>query len=467
MRPQPRSGFALVFALTFVPALVLAPESYAQNESPGGPGFTYRLTVEIGGSAGGEWTVTEGADLALARWPTDEGGDVAMVTGPAVGGLPAQPVDEFGGMLRLLFDPSTDFGAGYLKGSQFGSGAALVDSVRLELEEGAGHERIAGHETRHHILTARVSWRHQAEDSTETPVVDTGTADLWFASDLPFSWLPFAAHPNTPGAALPLSFWWPEAAGAAVDRLGPRLERLGLLLRGQVRDETRPEENPASVVQLGGMELTRSVAVAGVDERGGAPDPKPFAGLPRIARSRADALQIAFFVLDPCRSLESSTQGSYRLAVSGPREYGSEGSAALFITPDGIEDAYVVVTGDMREGGGECTLIMMPGGMPSPGTFPVAAPRPGLGEVGVDSAVALHVSMSGQALQRILMLEHGQVEIEEAGVGVISGRLEGEGWGLEPRPDRPPELLEGLGVEATFMAVPARQSPASRDGGSR
>ncbi|HET9581382.1 MAG TPA: hypothetical protein VFP76_01015 [Gemmatimonadota bacterium] len=464
---QPRSGCALVFALTFVPALVLAPKSFAQSEGDSEPGFTYRLTVEIGDSPGGEWTVMEGADIAIARWPAEEGGDVAMVAGPAVGGLPAQPLDEFGGMLSVLLDPPIDFGAGYRKGSQYGSGIALVDSVRLELEEGTAHVRIAGHDTRHHVLSAQVWWRHQAEDGTETPVVDTGAADLWFAPDLPFSWLPFAAHPASPGATLPLSFWWPEAAGAAVDRLGPRLEGLGLLLRGQVKDETRPEANPASAVQLGGIELTRSIRVADVGELGEAPDPEPFAGLPRIARSRADALQIAFFVLDPCRSLESSTQGSYRLAVSGPREYGSEGSAALFLTPDGIEDAYVVVTGDMREGGGECTLIMLPGGMPAPGTFPIVHSGPGLVEAGADSAIALHVSMDGQTLQRILLIERGRVEIDEADAGKVSGRLEGKAWGLEPSPGHPPELAEGLEVDMTFEATSATPSPAGDDGGSR
>lgn len=445
-------------------SLALAPELAAQADRPSA--LSYLLTTEIGGSPGGEWTVTQGPDLAIAHWPGEEG-EVAMVAGPAVGGLPAERVDEFGGFLSVLFDPTTEFGPGDRTESRYGQGIAVVDSVRLDLEEGAADERIAGHEAQHHVLTATVGWRHQAEDGTETVVVDTGTADLWFAPGLPFSWLPFGAHPNTPGSALPLSFWWPEVAGSAVGRLGPRMEGLGLLLRARVRDDARPEENPASAVQLGSVELERSLSVGGLDTAPKAPDPAPWTDLPRIARPRADALQMLFFVLDPCKSLVSSSEGSFRFTVAGPRAYEDEGAAALFVTDDGIDDAYALVAGGPRNGGLDCTLIMLPGETPAPGTFQIAAPEPGPGGLRTGAAVGLHVSAGEEALRRILVLERGQVRIDRAEGGMVSGRLKGEGWSLEPGAGRPPEVLDGLAVEVTFEAAPAAQSAVGGGGGSR
>lgn len=182
--------------------------------------LTYRVTLEEQGSVWGEWLVTQGEDLALARWAGDEGsegpGEVALVAGPAVGGLPAEPKHDHGGLLGTLFDPAAGFGPGFWKSSSYGSGTAVVDSLRIELREGEANEAIAGHDTRHHVLTARLWWRHVAEEGWETAVFETGTADLWLAPDLPFSWLPFAVHPATPGLAFPLARTWPEVAWVAI-----------------------------------------------------------------------------------------------------------------------------------------------------------------------------------------------------------------------------------------------------------
>lgn len=451
--PHGRTGFPLAL----LAILALAPELAAQAELP--PAVSYVLTAETNGSPGGRWTVTQWSDITLARWPEDEGGGIAVVAGPAVGGLPAEPVDEFGGLLSVLFDPAADFGPGYRKESQYGSGNAAVDSLQLELTEGAGDERIAGHDARHHVLTARLWWRHVAEDGTETAVVDSGTADLWFAPDLPFSWLPLGVHPARPGLALPLSFWWPEVAAAAVVRYGPRFEDLGLPLRARTRDESRPDENPASQIQLMGSELQSSVLVSDVREVDEAPDPEreSIVGLPRIARYRAEALKIVLFVLDPCQALASPAGGTFRFVASGPREHGSDGPGALFVTDTGMDDAYAVVTGGMREDDRECTLIMLPGDSPRTGTFPVMDPRPG-GETGSETAVVLHVS-GGQALERILVLDGGEVRIDAAGAAGVSGRVEGRGWALEPHDDRPAELIEGIEVVMEFEAVPSQASP--------
>lgn len=440
--------------------LLWAADVAAQGPVDPSLAISYVLTAEMDGNPGGQWVVHQGPDLAVARWSSDEGpGDVALVAGPAVGGRPAQPVDDFGELLNVLFDPAAEIGPGYRKASRYGSGTAVVDSLHLDLGEGNVHEPIAGHDTRHHVLTARLWWRHRADDGTETRVLDTGVVDLWFAPSLPFSWLPFGVHPAQPGIGLPLSFWWPEVAEAAVGRFGARFEALGLLMRARSRDESRPDENPAAVFQLMGTELTSALSLSDLRPAEDRPDPEPFVGLPRLARSRVLSLKVAPFVLDPCESLESLAGGTFQLVVSGPRGYRGGGPVALLLRHEGVDDAYVLVAGSAGEQGSECTLILLPGDPPRPGTFPVMALRPDFGETGADSAIAMHVLAGAQGLQRILLLDSGHVRIDESGAGGVSGRLEARGWALEPRPGLPPEVIEGLEVDMSFHAVPAPESP--------
>lgn len=432
-------------------ALLLAP-----GVARGQTGLTYVLEAELEGSPGGAWTVEQGPDISVARWsgPEEEGGgEVALVAGPAVGGLPAVPDDDLGGVLGVLFDPGVDLAPGYRKASVYGSGVAVVDSVRLELDEGPGTERIAGHEGRQHVLTARVWWRHHAADGTVTPVADAGRADLWFARDLPFSWIPFGVHPSRPGIALPLSFWWPEVAQAAASRYEGRFRDLGLLLRARVHDETRPAQDAGADVELVGTELRSALEVRDVRETGAAPEPGTYADFPRIPRPRVGTLRVISFVLDPCRSLAFAPGGRFELVVEGAPGYRSEDGEALVVL-DGQDESYAVVAGGVGEGRSECTLVLLPGAVPGVGEFALEPPAVDPGG-DVQGAIALHVSAEGPASRRIVILERGEVRIEKADAGGVSGRLRGTGWGLETRVDGPARVLEGVDLTLTFTAVPA------------
>jgi hypothetical protein len=465
--PRTLHCFAIVACL---PIATTAESARAQDGSASA--LSYGVTVENQGSPWGEWLVTQGAEIAVARG-VDSGesggpggpGDVLLVAGPAVGGLPSEPGEQ--GVLSTLFDPATGLGPGYGKGSIYGSGTAVVDSLRIELRKGGENETINGREARHHVLTARLWWRHLAEDGSETAVFETGTADLWFAPDLPFSWLPFAVHPMAPGLAFPLANSWPEVAWAAIAEYGERLEALGLLLRAQVHDEVRPAENPDATTRLGGGEYERAVRLSEIATAAEAPDAAPFSGLPRVSRARAAVLDMIFFLLEPCASLESVDAGVHQLLASSPEaEYLGGGPGALVLTDAGIEDSHVVVAGVVRDGGGECTVLVLPGADPRPGTFQIDAPNPGFAGPGVaepgsdDSALGLYVQLDAQnqTINRVLVLESGQVRIDEAGPAGVSGRLEGRGWGLELNPNYPRRLHEGFDVVLTFEAVPATQS---------
>jgi len=433
-------------------AVLLPVGSVAAAQVDSSP-ISYVLRAETDGNPGGEWVVDQGPELTVARWSDEAGpGDVALVSGPAVGGAPAEPTDDMGGLLGVLFDPGVEVGPGYRKESSYGSGTAVVDSVRLEFHEGARNEAIAGHEGRHHVLTARVWWRHQANDGSLTEVLDTGTAELWFAPDLPFSWIPIAVHPSRPALALPLSFWWPELAQVAALRFESRFRELGLLLRARTRDESRPGQNPGAGVELVGNELRASVELADVRTIESAPDPGPFRSLPRLPRSRVAALQLVGFLLDPCRSLASGSGGSAELAIGGAWAHRSEGGSARIVTEAPAEESYAVVAGSMGAEGGACTLLLLPGTEPRAGAFPIAAPNPGPGAA--DGAIAIHVSAEGPESRRLVVLERGDVRIEEVGAGGVKGRVEGAGWGLASRPGVPAEVLEDLELTLSFVAAP-------------
>jgi hypothetical protein len=436
--------------ILFAVLLPAGSEAAAQLESPP---ISYVVTAETDGNPGGEWIVDQGPELTVARWSDESGpGEVALVSGSAVGGAPAEPSDDMGGLLGVLFDPGVEVGPGYRKESSYGSGTAVVDSVWLELREGAADETIAGHEGRLHVLTARVWWRHQAEDGSVTPVVDSGIADLWFAPDLPFSWIPLAVHPSRPSLALPLSFWWPELAQVAALRFESRFRELGLLLRARTRDESRPGQNPGAGVELVGNELRASVELEDVRTIEAAPDPGPFRGLPRLPRSRVLALQLVGFLLDPCRSLASGSGGSAELSIDGAWTHRSEGGSARVVTEAPAEESYAVVAGRMGAEGGACTLLLLPGTGPRAGAFPIAAPNPGAGDA--DGAIAIHVSAEGPESRRLVVLERGEVRIEDAGAGGVTGRAEGAGWGLASRLGVPAEVLEDLKLTLSFVAVP-------------
>lgn len=437
------------YSLLVALPLATGSEAAAQAEIPT---LSYRVTAETDGNPGGEWMVVQGPDLTVALWPDESGaGEVALVSGFAVGGAPAEPTDDLGGLLGILFDP-VPVEPGYRKESSYGSGTAVVDSVRLELVRGATDETIAGHQGSHHVLTARVWWRHEADDDSMTPVVDAGTADLWFAADLPFSWIPLAVHPSRPALALPLSFWWPEVAQVAALRFESRFRELGLLLRARTRDESRPGRNPDAGVELVGNELQASVELADVRTIEAAPDPGLFRDLPRLLRSRVIALQLVGFLLQPCRALATGSGGSAELAIQGGWAHRSEGGSARIVTEAPAEESYAVVAGSMGAEGGACTLLLLPGTEPRTGAFPIAAPSAGVGAA--DGAIAIHVSAEGPDSRRLVVLDRGDVRIE-AGAGGVAGRVEGVGWGLASNPGVPAEVLEDLELTLSFLAVPA------------
>lgn len=446
-------------SLLIVAVLSAVPfESARAQEGETALPLSYRLSAEGDGSSWGTWSVTQGRDIALARGVDDgEVGDVALVAGPAVDGLPAalEENQPYGGLLGVLFDPAAELGPGFQKTLPGFDDLAVLDSLRLDLRAGGANDRIAGHDTRHHVLTVRLWWRQITEEGSETAWAETGTADLWFAPELPFSWIPFAVHPANPGLAFPLWNSWPEVAGAVIGEYGSRLEGFGLLLRARTRDEAR--------APLSSFDHERSVSVSELATAPEPPSSESYAELPRLSKTRKAFLDVAFFLLTPCRSLETAEAGSFDLAVSGPRSSSASGPGALFLTDAGHDDAYVVVAGSggMAEGRMACTVLVLPGVEPRTGTFPVVGPEPFRAPTEADPVVGLHVEGEGETLNRLLVLNEGEVRIDQAGPDAVRGELASEGWGLELiHPDRPRRMIEDLEVEMSFRAV--RAAPASK-----
>lgn len=438
------AGCTITFAL-----LAMAADSWPGAALP--DPIAYHLTAEVGGAAWGEWSVEQGGEVAVARRPA--GGDPVLLTGSALeGSVAAEPNEQ--GFLVTLLGTGADVGAGFRRPSPFGSGMAVVDSVRFDLREGETDETLAGHDARHYELTAHLWWRHLPDSGAETAVTESGTADLWFAGELPFSWMPFAVAPGQPGLALPLSQNWPEVAPALIEELGPRLTDLGLLLRARVVDQVRPEDNPDAPAQLVGTDYERSVTAADVQPLAEAPDAAELLALPRISSEQMAALRPAGAMLRDCRALAPEAGGSFDMRTSGAREFMGGGSGALLTgAGDGRPGAFVVM-GRFDGQRLECTAIRLPDDAPVAGAYPLGSfTGQAAGGANTQEAQAVHAIMEGREVHRMIVLEAGEVRLSEVGDGTLTGELEAEGWGLELNPAYPRHLFPELGMVASFEAV--------------
>ena len=420
----------------------------------------YQVSTEVDGGSWGDFTVEQGPELTVARH-ADAGpeGPPVLLAGPAVGGAPATAYDAGVRLLVGVMERQEDFGAGFRKESPYGasSGGAVVDSVRYEWSE-EGRETVGEREATHVAITVHVWWRHIRENGTEIPVTDRGRADLWFADELPFSWLPFGLHPNRPGLAFPLFMNWPEVAGAVMERFGSEMEGLGLLLRAETLNEATPGPSPDPRFSLAASERRTAVGVTGIEPISTGPDASEWTDAPRLTRAQGGAVEAAWFTMMACEPLESAEDGSYDFRVSGPAELTGDGSGALVLTDAGFssgdQPGWAVAAGGMSETGVECMLVILPGESPASGTFPIGSmtsSRPGAEPEG-ETAAVLYLGASAEA-ERALLVERGEVRVDVTESGAVSGEVVGEGLRVDIFSDGRAEVVEGAALEYTFEAV--------------
>jgi len=409
---------------------------------------------------GGDTVSTPAVSGARLGAFLDPAGKPQVLDGPAVGGTPVTPLP-----IGLLEDTWTELPLPMptvLEQSPFGSGddAATLDSLHFGLEDLGAGPKIAGHATRHarlHVVSFSVN---VDPEGRKTPFRGVGTADLWFAPDLPFSWLPVAGRPGPMPQAVPLGFWLPWASTHVARALAPRLAGMGLLVRAEVLDSLVVDEPPGAPGGLGGTPpVVRTIWVDSLAPATDVPSADAYSGMQHISELRLRlAAGVAMIAGPPCRRMTGGDGGSFRLEVSGPSQ-ASESGRAFSLPPDTgatTGPAHLVLEADAAAGkAARCLLIDLPAGAVRTGTFRLS------GSAGPDpsAARALEIVLDPATHQpgRIAVLDDGELVIRTADAGSVAGRLTGTGWSLEVDTKRTPpraQVLDGLSYRLEFDAVP-------------
>ncbi len=441
-----------------VPALLLTVGGAACAQAPpsGQAAVAYQMHLERDGGRETWWGVT-GPELGAMRTAT---GKTQLLDGAAVGGAPATTV-SFAGRPAYLADAwrlAPDSAAGYRTWSPVAdSGQAILDSLRFGLTDAGAGPSIEGHATRHAVVQVKSWWRSEDGTGAAVPFRATGRSDLYFAGDLPFSWLPMAATPRESPEAVPLSEWMPGVASRVALALGPRLEKLGLLLRAEVSDSLVVAGDATAGRPYGGGYLTRTIMVDSIESDGSAPSAKTYERLPRLSKVRSELVQQGLHrAATLCTRGLDGEGGSFKLKTSGPVSITASGSA---FAPAGVgEDGRKqLVMGSIGKTT-ECLVIGLPADGPGRAVTPVAALQPTAppdsADPGAASVLYLVVDPAHGAIHRVAVLKSGTLEVRAAGGGALRGKLTGSGWSLEFVPGNHRRVMEDVRFDVTFEAVP-------------
>jgi hypothetical protein len=401
------------------------------------------------------WEVHQGAELSVVRSsgaPEDGGGEIMMVAGPKVGGPPALMVRNVQVLARALGGLSAP-GPGHVSPSGYGGTAVLV-SFRFALRAGGEPATIAGYRTTHRVLTVESWWVNRAEDGSRTPVRERGHADLWFAADLPFSWVPFAMPPvaGRAGAALPLSQNHGEISAHVLAQVIDELEPLGLLLRATVVDSVVPSTNPDAMIGLVGGVVERRIEVDSIRPLGAEPTAPEWVGLPVLSAAQGLALELGMLAAGgPCS--EAPSAGSYEFSTSGPVSVLAGGNGASRRDGEGLGHASVLLGGRGPKLV-ECVLVVLSDSALGPGPYRVVPPSPTIfADAGREALVVYFVAdPAEQILIQFMALDSGEVRLEAADGLRAKGVIQGTGWAAELDPRHRRRVVLGVGFNAAFDA---------------
>jgi len=448
-----RAPCATLFASALLAAVTNPVPVAAQSV---GGAVAFRVHLDEGGQSV-TTSAVRGPELGAFL---DASGEPTMLEGAVVGGTPVTPMQIpvlAAAWADLQGTPPTRLDDAAIGGED---DLTTLDSLRFDLSDARQGPIIAGHATRHLQLHIRGWLSDVSEDGNGTPVLATGTADLWFASDLPFSWLPIAGHPGPSPKAVPLAFWLPEVAGPVVRGLAPRLQKLGLLLRADVYDSLVFRDSGNTSGEAPTQTLTRAVRVDSVGPAGNTPSSGHYAGLPRVSELRGRLAQAVLAVAGrPCMQMQARRGGSFELETSGPRSMLASGRALSLPGSGTLDSPHLVL--EAGDGSGplvECVVVVLPDGQVEVGNARVAlGERP---DASVAKALYLVMDPAHRVVDRVAAVENGSLDIERVGESV-QGALSGTGWSLELDPHGKRQVLENLAFKIRFDAVPPRtQTPS-------
>ena len=409
--------------------------------------YTLSETWIEGGGGETKLEIQQEGNVAVAR---NEAGDVALVSDPAAGIVAAGIGSRFSGFSGLgflveMFEVLEDFGPGSeLPLNEENS--RRIESIEFKLERGATDQTLEGVEAQHHVLTIDLKVR-QIRSGTDG-VLDhaTGRADLWVASDLPFSWLPYNA-PNGYVWGLPLSFNYREVAAHVASELSDELMDLGLLLRAEIESTTRGD---------GGFEMTfvREVSVAGL-KTSDKPLDRTILEKPVIGLTKATTI-LGTMMLAGSSCEQAAAAGTASLEASSDGAGGVSATGKAWLSPDtrnGVSST--VVLGTLSEAEIHCVAVVAePSGLEA-GSYPVLSPAAPQDEAGRRAAV---VFLRGtQESVRLTILDSGTLTLAEADPGKLSAEIQGAGWTAALSPDNP-TITDNVAFELSFTVdAPAPQ----------
>jgi len=436
------------------------PVSATSARSPGGrKAIAYRVHLAMGGDTVSFSAVT-GAGLSAFL---DASGQPTQLAGDAVGGTPVTPLPI--GLLqdawvRLPEPPPT-----LLDASPIGdiSNAATLDSVHIDLSDAGSGPAIDGHPTRH--MRLRVETFSVAVDTSgrKTPFRGAGRSDLWFASDLPFSWLPLGGSNGPIPEAIPLAHSIPAAGTYVADALAPRLRKLGLLLRADVRDSILLKDRPGAGPGWGSdFTIVRKIWVDSIGPATTVPPAGRYADMQHISELRMRlAAAVAMMTTQECGAMAGRTGGSFDLTVTGPPSTRLSGRAFSLPPETGrmTAPAHLILEAGKAAGPATtCLWISLPKGAVRTGSFPLSAAAGSDPDPSAARAFEIVMTPGGGDPRAMGLVETGTLQIRSAHGGSVAGALKGTGWRLDVDPAQSPPkgtLRDDLGFELKFEAVQA------------
>jgi hypothetical protein len=436
-------------------------------QSPGrSQPIAYRVHLAMGGDTASFAAVTSAGLSAFL----DASGQPTQLAGHAVGGMPVTPLPI--GLLQDAWVRLTQPPPTLLDASPIGdiSNAATLDSVHIDLSDVGPGPAIDGHATRHMRLQVETFSVAVDTSGRKTPFRGAGRSDLWFASDLPFSWLPLGGSNGPIPEAIPLAHSIPAAGTYVADALAPRFRKLGLLLRADVSDSVLLKDRPGAKPGWGSdFTIVRKIWVDSIGPTTSVPPAARYAGMQHISELRMRlAAAVAMMTAPECGTMAGRTGGSFDLTVTGPPSTRLSGRAFSLPPETGTVTvpAHLVLEAGKAAGPvTTCLWIDLPEGPVRTGSFRLSA------AAGPDPTAArafeLVMGPGGQEPRAMALVESGTLHIRSADGGSIAGSLEGAGWSLEVDPTQSPpkgKLLDDLGYRLKFEAVHA--APGSKGAGS-
>jgi len=382
--------------------------------------------------------VTQSGAATVARFEPD--GKLALLSHPDRGIRSARRDRSLPFLVEAISAPA-GYGPGYRKASDFG-GVEVVDAIRFELQRGDSDRTLEGHAAEHRVLTVELEWHTEGEDGSLQTNRAEGRADLWTATDLPFSWVPYTFPYGFAMAPIPLSFDSPQAAAHVLTELAGELEGLGLLLRAEVKSTIDMGVDDGGVTQ----ERAREVRIEGL-EQGAGPLEAAELDLPVLTVERYEALFGGMMLAGSgIRQAMQAGPSPLTWETNEPKKIVGAGTARLFHESD-EDDASVLVLGSPEDEAGCVVVFVEPRG-PEAAEHSVLMPSDAWEAAKGPKAVALFLRGNRES-NRTTLLESGTLTFSETAGGKLRAELRGTGWTADMTPDSP-SLTEGVAFELVF-----------------